>query len=802
MEVKRKLAERPLYQPISGPFHVDYAPDEHTVLAENPPRFTWMAAQQEDENAYLLQVSASPSFQEEETMTYTPLPYNFFTPDRVFEPGEYYWRYALLIDHSVQQGSEADVDVSQGKQGSEAEGHPSQRKHGEMSAWSEVRRFMVPAGLPETPLPSRAQRYVSTDTSHPRLWLGERGLNALADGVASDSTYCGWDVFMANSVEPWANREPIREPLPYPENKRVATLWRQMYIDCQEVLYAIRHLSIAGRVLRDERLLEAAKTWLLHVAAWDTEGTTSRDYNDEAAFRVAAALAWGYDWLHDELNSEEQDVVRCSLLRRTEQVTQHVMVRSKIHHVPYDSHAIRSLSSVLVPCCMAMMHEEQQAAEWLDYAIDYYACLYSPWGGSDGGWAEGPMYWTTGMAYVTEAMNLLRNYAGIDFFRRPFFQRTGDFPFYVYPPDARRASFGDQSTLGDPVNLKTGYLVRQLAGVTGNRWYQWYFERVRQSDPGTEGAFYNYGWWDFNFDELVYRHDYPQVEEESPVNIEPLKWFRDVGWVAMHHRMDDPDEHVMLLLKSSRYGSISHSHADQNSFTLHAFGEPLAADTGYYIAHGSSFHREWRRQTRSKNNLLIGGVGQYAENNKVLNMAATGQIEDAYWRDGDGYVRALATDAYASTVPHVKRVVREIHFLQSSYFVIVDHIDLDKPDSVQWLFHALHPLQLKGQSFRLNGTKAGLEGTFVYASSGELSLSQTNQFAEVDPAEYEGLDRHYHLSAETRPATSHTIVTLLVPYKIEEPKYVPYFIDDQDHGIHLYFTDNGVTKKIEVSKTY
>ncbi|KAA2301337.1 alginate lyase, partial [Clostridioides difficile] len=89
-----------------------------------------------------------------------------------FEPGDYYWRYALLVDHPVQQDSESEADgVSQAKQGSEAEGHASQGKQGEVSAWSEVRRFTVPVGLPETPLPSRAQRYVSTDTSHPRLWL-------------------------------------------------------------------------------------------------------------------------------------------------------------------------------------------------------------------------------------------------------------------------------------------------------------------------------------------------------------------------------------------------------------------------------------------------------------------------------------------------------------------------------------------------------------------------------------------------------------------------------------------------------
>ena len=83
-------------------------------------------------------------------------------------------------------------------------------------------------------------------------------------------------------------------------------------MDCQETLYAIRHLSVAGVIMQDDALIAKAKSWSLHAARWDTEGTTSRDYNDEAAFRIVGALAWGYDWLHDYLTAEEIDLVRCS----------------------------------------------------------------------------------------------------------------------------------------------------------------------------------------------------------------------------------------------------------------------------------------------------------------------------------------------------------------------------------------------------------------------------------------------------------------------------------------------------------
>jgi len=761
------------FEPKSGPLTVQYEPAEHSALMENPPRFTWMAASYEDV-PYALQVSASEAFEEAETVTFGPLSFNFYTPDRPLAPGTYYWRYGLW-----QNGRPGEV-------------------------WSQTRRFHVRADLPETPLPSREQRYDRCTVQHPRLWLNAEEVTALRKRVLADAEESGWREFYEYSVLPWMERELIPEPAPYPNHQRVAKLWRKMYMDCQEALYAVRHLSVAGVVLGNETITAKAKEWLLHVSAWDPNGTTSRDYNDEAAFRVAGALAWGYDWLYHALTEEEREQVRSVLLRRTEQVAFHVIERSRIHHVPYDSHAVRSLSSVLTPCCIAMLFEEEKAREWLDYTIEYFSGIYTPWGGADGGWAEGPMYWTTGMAFVTEAVNLLKKFTGIDLYRRPFFRKTGDFPLYAFSPDTVRASFGDQSTLGDPPSLKTGTLMRQFAGVTGNKAYQWYYEQIsgRESVEEANTKFYNYGWWDFRFDELMFRHDYAAPSSEPPANIESVKWFRDIGWVAMHHRMDAPEEHIMLLMKSSKYGSISHSHGDQNAFLLHAYGEPLAIESGYYVAFGSTMHLNWRRQTRSKNALLIDGQGQYAGRDKALNLEAAGKIEEAQEKDGIGYVRADATAAYRVNVPYVSRCVREIYFINRSYFVVVDTVDLERPGTVSWLFHTLNEMELSRQSFRVRGEKADLFGQVVYCSSGEMKLTQHNRFEDVDAAEIEGLPNHWHLAAATPEAKSHRIAVLLVPMRQTEPKLVNYFMDDQDHGVHLYFTEHGETKRVEIRKAY
>ncbi|WP_273126922.1 DUF4962 domain-containing protein [Bacillus weihaiensis] len=756
-----------IYQPVSGILDVKYAPDEQTELIENPPRFTWMPVQLENDQ-YRLQISKSEDFSADQTDTFQPIPYNFYTPNKALEAGTYFWRYSLVDSES----------------------------------WSDVRTFYVPENLPNTSLPNREDRYQSVSLAHPRLWLGPEQLETFKKDIKQDETHCNWHIFYEKSVQPWLERELMPEPSPYPDNQRVIKLWRQMYMDCQETLYAVRHLSVAGVILEDEKIISRAKEWLIHVTNWDTEGTTSRDYNDECAFRIVAALAWGYDWLYHHLSDEEKGLVRHSLYRRTEQVADHVINRSKIHQFPYDSHAVRSLSSVLIPCSIALLNDAEEAQEWLDYTLEYYATLYTPWGGKDGGWAEGGMYWTTGMAYLIDAINLVKAYMDIDFYQRPFFQKTGDFPLYCYSHDTRRASFGDQSNLGERPGLKTAFNIRQFAGVTGNGLYQWYYEQVKAWDTNADQKFYNYGWWDFPFDDMKYLHDFPEVKAVAPTDVEPVKWFKDVGWVAFHHQMDKQEDHIKLLTKSSPYGSLSHSHADQNSFLLHAYGEPLVIKSGNFAGCNSTMHKNWLRPTQSHNTLLIDDVGQYAGTNTILNKKAQGEILEVVSKEDYSYVREDATQAYSKTVPYLQKFEREIYFVNQSYFVIVDSVDLSKDGTVNWLLHSLHEMDIHDQVFKINGEKADLEGRFIYSSSGDLFLDQSNEFIDVDPAELEGLNSEWHLKATTKKSNRHRIVTLLTPIRKGEQKYVSYFMDDQDHGVHLYLTEDEKSFQITLSKAY
>ncbi|MBS0126884.1 hypothetical protein [Thetidibacter halocola] len=60
-------------------------------------------------------------------------------------------------------------------------------------------------------------------------------------------------------------------------------------------------------------------------------GVTSRAYTDEWVYRVTNALAWGYDWLHEQLDEVERQRVCASLLARTRDIAEHAILNAKIH---------------------------------------------------------------------------------------------------------------------------------------------------------------------------------------------------------------------------------------------------------------------------------------------------------------------------------------------------------------------------------------------------------------------------------------------------------------------------------------
>jgi hypothetical protein len=253
----------------------------------------------------------------------------------------------------------------------------------------------------------------------------------------------------------------------------------------------------------------------------------------------------------------------------------------------------------------------------------------------------------------------------------------------------------------------------------------------------------------------------------------PYRFFRDVGWVSMHSALGRPDDDIQVTFKSSPYGSFSHSHADQNAFILNAYGEGLAINSAYREYHGSPFHKQWTWQTKSKNDVLIDGLGQKPQDKKATGKITRFEVKDRYvWTTGD------ATGAYQSLQPkgRIQCVTRDLVFIDQRYLVVRDHVALATPGTLSWLLHAEKNLSWNDTNTTafIRGDKATLT-TQLVAPGVIWHSSVTDRFPlPVDPKYVSGevgssyvtskWSNQSHLTLESNmPATEFTVYAVLWP---------------------------------------
>jgi hypothetical protein len=124
----------------------------------------------------------------------------------------------------------------------------------------------------------------------------------------------------------------------------------------------------------------------------------------------------------------------------------------------------------------------------------------------------------------------------------------------------------------------------------------------------------------------------------------------------------------------------------------------------------------------------------------------------------------------------VKRVTRDLVFIDSRYVVLRDRVELTTPGKLSWLLHAERHLAWDGKNHLafIRGDKAALT-TRVIAPGVSWNVTVTDQFpVPVDPKYAEGeitgsyltgkWQNQQHLTLESNePAASFTIWTVLWP---------------------------------------
>ena len=735
---------------LAKPDEIGYRPADASTVRMNPPSLTWL--HETAAERYEVQWSARSDWSD--ATAATNLAFNVYTHSVVLKPGHYFWRYRFVT------------------------------KAGEVSNWSVVRSFTVPADAVAFPMPTRAQQRERVPQAHPRLFMRPEDLPRLRELAQ------GREAKAFGELRKAADRYIAAGPTPEPEhmgsatdkeNKELVKYWWPNREQAQRACLEAETIAFVYLITREPKYAEAARQWVLHLASWNPDGPTNFKLNCEAGKVMLYRPARAYDWAWDALTEADREQVRRVMTRRAQDAWISGEISRGVGHLnrPFSSHGNRVWHK-LAECAIAMLGDVPEAELWLDYAVNkFYAC-YPVWSDDDGGWHEGVSYWGGYMSKVVTWLQVANSALGIDGFKKPFFAQVGDYPLYIAPPGSPNMGFGDLSFR--PPSRGWGgfmeYFLRagnQSSGsgrgkpastsAAGNQ------SGLTSAAPGRDGKDSHAGYWRWWTQQwkmsgeggvlgFLYDANLPALPATKPPTDLPVsKVFHGIGVASLHSTLLDSAEDVHLLFKSSPFGSQSHGHNPQNTFQLNAYGEALLTTCVYRDLHGSKFHYQWAHSTKAHNNVLVDGQGQVPHSASVV-----GRIVDSQFTPEWDYVVGDASACYGG---RLKRFHRRIAFVKPDVIVICDDLAATNAATFQFMLHALSPFTVDEPGARLSAkqTKAGV--TAQYLSPVPLSLRQWDGFEPKPDREF---PNQWHVEAATQEKrTELRMLTVIVPERSGTP---------------------------------
>ena len=682
-----------------------YSPLDGITVKVNPPPFIWIPVK--GNFNYILQISRDKDFTSD-VITKKGIDISTYALEQPLEPGTWFWRYGVESNEII---------------------------------YSKVRRFIVPPDAKIWYYPGIKQVINSIPQSHPRLFI----LKDELESYRYRAKYGDLKELCSNIIkdcEKHIGEELVGEPEYVkgigPEFGKYS--WRIIYDTTIPPVRLTESFGLAYILTGDKKYGEEAKRRILHFSSWNPNGSTSDEANDEPAMFILNRCIRAYDWTYDLFSPEEKEKVREVMKIRAKQFYDRLKYRPgrEYHSYNYGSHEGR-IQHFLAEACMAFAHEWDEAEDWLNYAMILHWNLYPAWAKEDGGWHQGPSYWSSYLNYALHFVVALKKATGIDLMEKPFFHNTPYYILYTNPPYSRMSPFGDSES--NAPSRSRGVLMYQFSTLLNNPYMRWYADYV---DAGIGE----------NILGILLKNDY--IKGKSPLDLPQSCYFPGVGLVSLHTNFGDVDEDIHFLFHSDPYGGYSHSHPDQNAFTIEAFGEALAIASGYYPWYGSTHHKNWSWQTKSSNCITIdGGLGQ------KMSKSAKGEIITFEAKDLYDYILGDATQAYLGLL---KKFNRHIIYIRPGVFIIYDDLEAPKPVTFEWWLHALSEMNMDSEKKIITITQDNAKLKVLFLQSGKLDFNQFKGFP--DPPEMGGKIDQWHVTASTnKKSTTSRFIAVLIPFK-------------------------------------
>lgn len=678
----------------SRPLRLEPFPE--SPLQINPPTFRWPAGK-ESAASYTLELARRPDFSDARAVTVSDL---WYRPLEPLAAGTWYWRCRAATPHP--------------------------------GAWLGPESFAIPATLPRWTVPPWTDVVARVPSVHPRVYLRPDALPALRATAAR----------LASALAPRlaATRQLLEAPFSLAEYEARAAAGagtndaqaRKLLIwESKFAAVAAANPMADGAWLwlatGDPAMLAAVKRRARFIADLDPNGfITERNIGADAGnidFGNAVLvhdLGVVYDLLHGELSADERRRIRAAIVARSASIFAKV---ARCSQQLMRAHAWQHGFLDAMVGALAILGEEPRATAWVESGLKAFVAFYPWFGGNDGGSQEGTRYY--------HGPELLASLNTVDVFRaafdlrldegNPWFRANPYFLIYSFPPGGGMARLGDSNAgqddesddLPEPSG-KARLAALHMAELYGNGHAAAYAAALPAEGIG------------FGVSEILRWSGPPSVAPQPLATLPAARLFRDIGAVYTHSALTRPADNVRLVFHSSPYGGHGHSHADQNSFHIIAYGEDLLLDSGYYTPTGDPHRQQWSVRTKAHNTILVDGAGQPWGD-------TTGYGEVDGFEQNDDYVYFVGRAATAYRETPLDRFDRQVVWLRGAdvqtYIFVDDLVSTGGvPRRYDWLLHAAQAMDLDPEGRRVGVRGAKGEASVTFLAPATLTFQQDDIF--------------------------------------------------------------------------
>lgn len=473
--------------------------------------------------------------------------------------------------------------------------------------------------------------------------------------------------------------------------------------------------AFAWYLWKDEKAKNVVKDFYLEVCTWNTEGVCAVDgpYGDEIGLSLARCFAIVYDLTHDIWDQQQKLWIQNTLYLYGKQIYRRLL-NTNFLQKPGNSHVGR-LPGYLGDYAIILkgIAPEAEVKAWLSYALKCFHTIYPFYGEEDGGWSQGSFYASTYLKWHAPFFMAIEKYTNKSFYEKPFFRNYIHYLVHFLNPLHELHPFGDGFWTYDIKKEWPGFFAENPTRIYQEKFGNQQSQKIANLAPKRKLMELHI------FDEMVPSQNLKK-SKNAVKKINTDHCFSETGLISMNSNLMKPSNNNALYIRCSKFGAGSHQHADQGNFAILSQGKAMINPSGFFGHHyGDTHHTDWTQTTKAHNLFLINQTGQ-----KYNSPQTYGSIKRFITDKGFGHTFLDISSAY----PLAKLATRSITFIKPGLILLIDNIQLNKKESVQWLLHSLKAPKVTKNDLSIKRNHLKITGEFIKIEEEPLSVKMTNQF--------------------------------------------------------------------------